>query len=293
MPRVLSSTATTTHIYHPFTHPHAMQIEIRDISPTIAAEMLATNATNNRRKSRTLIRQYARDMSDGHWEITGEAIKFDTNGRLIDGQHRLTAVIQSGATVKMAVITGLEPHVMHVIDTGKSRTGADALTISGEIENANVVAALARKIIGYQAGQTEVFKTKKISIRGVSITNRDILGLVCSTDLQPFARFAARTNASQIARVLSVSEWAFVYWLLCQTDEKDAETFLTKLATLDNVPLHSPIRTLFDRLTKSAVKLTGKQTLMAVIAAWNAWRTGSDLARIKVSNMDEAIPVPV
>lgn len=270
-----------------------MQIEIRDISPAIAAEMLATNANNNRRKSKHLINKYAADMIAGRWEITGEAIKFDTTGRLIDGQHRLSAVVACKKTVKLAVITDLEPTVIHVLDTGKSRSGADALTITGQVENANHVSALARKIIGYRGGSSEIFKTKKIVLRGQSITNRDILDLVSATDLQPYVRFALRLDKMQLSRVLSATEWAFVFWMLSNTDRAAAEEFCTKLATLDSVPLNSPIRTLFERLTKCAVRLTGKQTIMAIVAAWNAWRTGATLTRIKVSNMDEAIPQAV
>jgi len=270
-----------------------MQIEIRDITPAIAETMLATNADNNRRKSNNLIRQYSRDKIAGKWEITGEAIKFDTNGRLIDGQHRLSAVIAAKKTVKMAVITGLEPQVIHVLDTGRSRTGRDALTIAGFTENANHVAALARKIIGYQGGTTDVLHGKKIRLRGQPITNRDILEYAALNDLQPYVRFSLTTDKRQISRIMAATEWAFVFWLLSQTDAAAAQDFCSRLATLDSVPLNSPIRTLFERLTKSQVRLTPKQTLMAIVTAWNAWRTGQELTRIRVCNMDDAIPQPV
>lgn len=270
-----------------------MQIQIRDISPAIAEEMLATNADNNRRQSKTLIRQYARDMIAGNWEITGEAIKFDTNGRLIDGQHRLSAVIASKKTVKMAVITGLEPTVIHVLDTGRSRSGQDALTIAGFAENANHVAALARKIIGYQGGTTDVLHGHKIRLRGQPITNRDILEYARLNDLQPYVRFSLALDKRQINRIMAATEWAFVYWLLSQTDSDAAKDFCSRLATLDSVPLQSPIRTVFERLTMGQVRLTPKQTLMAIVTGWNAWRTGKELTRIKISNMDEEIPQPV
>jgi len=270
-----------------------MQIEIRDISPALAEEMLSTNANNNRRKSQNLIRQYARDMIAGKWEITGEAIKFDTNGRLIDGQHRLSAVIASKKTVRMAVITGLAPKVIHVLDTGKSRSGQDALTIAGFTENANHVSALARKIIGYEGGTGDVLHGNKIRLRGQTITNREILDYAAKNDLQPYVRFSLSLDKKQITRIMSATEWAFVFWLLSQSDPKAATEFCSRLATLDSVPLQSPIRVLFERLTKSAVKLSSKQTLMAIVTAWNAWRTGQDLPRIRVCNMDDAIPQPV
>ncbi len=270
-----------------------MKIEIISVTPTLAAEWLSTNADNNRKISKKMVNTYARDMIAGKWEMTGEAIKIDTNDRLIDGQHRLSAVVACKKTVKMLVITGLQPEVIHAIDTGKSRSGGDALTIAGAGENANNLAALARKIIGYQGGSESILQTKKIRLNGEAITNREIIDLCEQQDLQPYIRFAFRMQNNQIARIFAHGEWAFIYWLLCRIDRADAEVFLSKLCTLDNVPASSPIRTLFEKLTKSQVKLTGKQALMATITAWNAWRTGQQLRIIRVTNMDDAIPQAV
>lgn len=270
-----------------------MKIEIISVTPEMAAEWLATNASNNRKKSKMLVNQYARDMIAGRWEITGETIKFDTTGRLIDGQHRLSAVVESKKTVNMAVITGLEPKVIHVIDTGKSRNGADALTISGQGENASNVAALARKIIGYKGGNLGVMGAKKIRLAGQPITNRDILDYASVNDLQPYVRFAYRLDKLQITRIFSVSEWAFIYWLLSQTDAAAADEFCTKLATLDNVGMNSPIRTLFEKITRSQFRLTSSQTLTATVTAWNAWRTGATLRSIRVAHTEDGIPQAV
>lgn len=270
-----------------------MKIEIVSVSPKIAQQLLSTNADNNRKISKKMVNTYARDMIAGKWEMTGEAIKFDASGRLIDGQHRLSAVVAAHKTVNMAVITGLSPSVMNVIDTGKSRSGADALTINSQMPNANDVAALARKIIGYQTGAIDILETKSIRLHGQPITNRDIIDLCDRIDIQPYILFAKRMYYQQVAKVYSLGEWAFIYWILCRIDPAAAEEFCSKLATLDSVPNNSPIRTLFERLVKSQVKLSGKQTLMATISAWNAWRTGAMLKVIRVSHMDDAIPQAV
>lgn len=267
-----------------------MKIEIIAVTPDIATKWLATNADNNRKISKKMVNTYARDMIAGTWEMTGEAIKFDTTGRLIDGQHRLSAVIAAHKTVNMAVITGLEPSVMDVIDTGKSRSAGDALTIHGAGQHANHIAALARKIIGYKTGDDGILEGKKIRMYGQPITNRDILELCERLDLVPYVKFAYRMTYNQVARIFSHGEWAFIYWRLCEIDPADAESFLEKLATLENVSSTSPIRTLFEKMVQSKVRLGSKQILMATISAWNAWRTGQNLHVIRVSHMDDAIP---
>ena len=259
----------------------------------MAAQWLSTNSNNNRRISQTTVRRYAADMIRGKWLITGEAIKFDTEGRLIDGQHRLAAIVASKKTVDMAVITGLENDIMSVIDTGKSRSAGDALSITGMTENSNNVAALARKIIAFNGGTNDVMSSKSIRLKGEPITNSDIVEYCKNNDLQPYIRFAFRLSKAQITSIFLHGDWAFIYWLLCKTDPAAAEEFCMRLATLENVSSTSPIRTLFERVAKCSVPLTPKMRLMATITAWNAWRKGETLRSIKVMNMDDAIPQAV
>lgn len=270
-----------------------MNIEIIAVSPTLAAQWLATNTTNNRKIIKATVDRYANDMIKGKWQITGEAIKFDRDGKLIDGQHRLSAVVASHKTVKMAVVNGLDPEVLSVIDTGRTRTGGDALTIAGLAENANNIAALARKIIAFTAGINDIMSARKIRVKGETITNREIIEFNRQTDLQPYVRFAFRLQNSQITKLFSHGDWAFIYWHLCQTDPAAAEEFCIRLATLDSVSAISPIRTLFERISKSQFSLTPKQRLMATVTAWNAWRKGETLRSIRVTNMDDAIPQAV
>ena len=61
------------------------------VTPDMAKRWLSKN-TGNRPVKKAKVAQYARDMTEGRWEITGEAVKFAQSGRLIDGQNRLHAV---------------------------------------------------------------------------------------------------------------------------------------------------------------------------------------------------------
>ena len=64
------------------------------ITPEKAAEMLKTFNQGNRKISDGLVKQYARAMKNDSWSHITE-LSFDTSNRLIDGQHRLSAVIKS------------------------------------------------------------------------------------------------------------------------------------------------------------------------------------------------------
>jgi len=271
-----------------------MNIEIIQVSPKQAETWLKKNTQNNRKLQKRLVNQYSRDMILGKWEMTGEAIKFDKNETLIDGQHRLSAVVASNKTVTMAVVTGLDHQVVQVIDTGRQRSAGDALTVAGKGQYANNVAALARKIIGYRGGSNEIMGGSRIQVKGQVITNREIIAFCTQHDLTSHVAFAFRMCQNQVATIFTNGEWSFLHWLLSQLDQKSAEDFLHRLATLENVGRAHPIRVLFEKITKGSTDLTPKQRLQATILAWNAYRKGELMTVIRIGRMDtDEIPVAI
>lgn len=67
--------------------------EVETITPELAADLLSRNM-KNRPVSQQRVRKYMAAMVAGKWLLNGEAIKISIDGRLIDGQHRLKAIIQ-------------------------------------------------------------------------------------------------------------------------------------------------------------------------------------------------------
>lgn len=100
------------------------------ITPELAREYLAKNIDKNRPIRKAVVHAYAEQMKRGEWKITPQGISFDQKGRLIDGQHRLMAIIESGAKVPMYVTTGVPVDRMLMIDCGAKRTPADILSIA-------------------------------------------------------------------------------------------------------------------------------------------------------------------
>jgi hypothetical protein len=100
-----------------------------EITPRIAKEMLTRNLTNNRNLSRSYVRKLAKQMKDGSWKYNGDPIRFDIDGNLVDGQHRLSAIVLSDKTQEMNVVEGLEKDSFFTIDSGKNRKMADHFAI--------------------------------------------------------------------------------------------------------------------------------------------------------------------
>ena len=98
-----------------------MRIFEEYITPKTAEKYLEQNTNNYRRMNRNKVAIYARDMKNGSWQTNGEAIKFNKRGELVDGQHRLKAIMEADVPVKMLVIRDVENYVT-VYDCGKSRS---------------------------------------------------------------------------------------------------------------------------------------------------------------------------
>lgn len=100
------------------------------ITPSRAAELLEGNSIN-RSLRMGVVQRYARDMTAGQWHQSGDPIRLDKKGTLLDGQHRLSAIIHAGIAQKMLIIKGVETKAILTIDTGAKRQFADVLKIQG------------------------------------------------------------------------------------------------------------------------------------------------------------------
>jgi hypothetical protein len=127
-----------------------LRIEQVNISPGIAQAWLDRNL-RNRRVRRALVRRLASDIRNDKWEVSGDAIRFDTDGNLIDGQHRLMACVEAGKAIRSFVVYGLDQSVQNVIDTGTVRSKGDMLALYG-VSNANSVAYGYRLLRAHKEG---------------------------------------------------------------------------------------------------------------------------------------------
>lgn len=91
------------------------------VGPEEAARWLSGNHEGQRSVSTKRARSIANDIIAGNWKVTHQAIAFDGAGRLIDGQHRLTAVVMAGKAVPMYVAKNGQAELHDPIDRGRPR----------------------------------------------------------------------------------------------------------------------------------------------------------------------------
>src|ERR1700677_3692262 len=103
-----------------------MKIEEIKMTPALATKLLQKN-TMNRNLSQRIVGAYAAAMAAGEWVPDGSPFRIAESGRLLDGQHRLAAIVQSNVTICLVVISGLPDDSQLTMDTGATRTFAHFL----------------------------------------------------------------------------------------------------------------------------------------------------------------------
>lgn len=124
-----------------------------DVSPKLATVWLKHNV-NNRKLREDTVNGYARDQRSGNWLMTHQGVAFNDHNELIDGQHRLEAIVRSQTTVTLMVTFGLPSKkkngaigAMDVVDAGAPRSIANILELQHGFKSSSLLASTA-KVIG-------------------------------------------------------------------------------------------------------------------------------------------------
>jgi len=150
----------------PVAAEHGLRSVWMDVGPEKARHWLDNNFRNRPLKD-DVVAAYARDMLNGVWVPTHQGVAFNDRDELIDGQHRLHAIIRSGKTVRMmvtfglpATIEGAEMTTMDAVDRGRTRSVADQLAIQHGFKNASITAAICMSIAGLCCRE----RTRRLSV---------------------------------------------------------------------------------------------------------------------------------
>lgn len=111
------------------------------MTPQWATQILETANHDNRPIRRGAVKRLAESIKEGMWQITHQGIAIDTNGKLQDGQHRLSAIVEANQPVEILLTTGTYPASYGVLDCGVGRTAADSLERIGTCKNSARAAA--------------------------------------------------------------------------------------------------------------------------------------------------------
>ena len=248
-------------------------VEIVDVTPAMAADWLALNM-HNRHARRNVLTGYAADMSDGHWQFNGDTIRFCEDGSLLDGQHRLAALIDADITLPMIIVRGLAATSQETMDGGAKRKFGDVLKLRGE-SNSEHLSAILRRVTLWEAGSRK-------SENNMQPTNAQMSATLDKYGWLRDILHPARSIADACG--LTPSVVGVCWWLFSRIDQDDCEGFMTALRYGENLQRRDPIYELRGAIDRTRSGPYGSRSPVYLIAitikAWNAYREGRKVQTI-------------
>lgn len=254
-----------------------VKVDIVDVTPERAEQWLARNS-NNRKISSQVVAQYADAMVRGEWNIGNAAIAFDSGENLIDGQHRLQAVIRSGVTIRQMVVQGLSPDTQDTMDSGRKRSLEQQLDRHG-FKFPRDLASTANFLHRIdQEKDVRHNRTKLSTPQALELieSNPGIIGSVA---------FAQKVKPRRMG--YSVTAIAGLHYLWSREAPEDATVFFDSVISGAGLDEGDPRYVLKRALDKGVVQNRSRKQqtdtryhAALMIKAFNAWRTGRTYERL-------------
>lgn len=243
-------------------------VKLETITPDMARYWLEENRRNRPVKD-MVVRRYAEAIKADQWEVNGGTIKFASNGDLLDGQHRLRAVIQSGIAIQSYIIRDLPHKVFDIIDTGANRSISDVLALEGE-ENCHGLGPVLRMLyIEDQLGSVRELNAKLARV----VTNRDLMETL---EKHPNIRNSINYvgGIRDLNSILSISLATYCHYHFSKIQSHHADGFFVRLPKITEYVEDDPVIVLRTRLSGIRRSSTAGrlESIALTIKAWNAYR---------------------
>jgi hypothetical protein len=259
-----------------------MKAELKTITPAIAKKLLENNI-GNRALTAWHVDELVKEIRAGRWKINGDMIRISVSGRVLDGQHRLTAIVKSGITIQTWMMEGLADDIFDTIDVGKKRSGGDTLGCLGE-KNAYRLASALIMVDKYMTGRSE---------KSVAYSNSEVEELLVK---YPEVRNSIQTSAKGM-KLLLPSIMDACHYLFSRKDPVAANLFIDRVLRGSGLEEGDPEYVLREKLVYNSLakaKLSKAHVFALCIKAWNHARSGKKIQHLKLNDRDgKLIDFPV
>jgi len=258
-----------------------MQFEIRTITPADAKLLLASNA-GNRRLNQTHVAFFEAQLKRNEMQLTHQGIAISSSGRLLDGQHRLTAIVNTGISSDMLVVTGMADESFSVLDTGSTRSAGDVLSITGA-ENTTTAAAAIRLFILYDNAPHMYWSGHLIAklISSFAIKNE------YDSNQLSWAKACNIGSSNALAKVIIPGPSACLAYLAIKNANYSFDyvnRFFAKLRAGSDLSAGDPILAYRNRILTMQTGSWGQTRLADYIKLFNAYSCGKKLKIFKTQS---------
>lgn len=266
---------------------------VERITPAIASSYLETNIGHQRNITMAHVLHLRQQMERGQWMMTGEPIIFDDHGMLVDGQHRLRALIAAKASIDFMVVRGVSTDSFMAMNRGKSRTAGNVFSIHG-VKNANNIAACVGGVLNYR---------RAMEVQGRGGARGSLNSYIrpsTATMIEEYDAHAATYDAAiaigALCKRMAPTSIASTVAAICMIDAKhEAEkvwSFWRSVASGANLPDGSPILYLRNRYAENATskqKMPASLLMALTIKCWNLHVSGKSctLVRIRTASISD------
>ena len=249
-----------------------VSFSIEMINSHTAKQILATN-TKNRPLNKRNLAKISNALRSGHWKFNGDPIRISQNGELLDGQHRLSAIIQVDTAAPFVVIRGLSKTVFDTIDTNQPRTAADVFAINGEENASSLVSALRFVDLATNDYQTNRYSNIQMQIM---LEEHPLI-----RDSLDYIKGFKYQSLKIPIRILHG-----YHYLFASKDAALADVFVAKLLTGENVNAEETVYVLRNMIIANASRslsasYTSKYLAAIICKAWNFTRKGRTIKVLK------------
>jgi len=259
------------------------------ITPLMAkAWITGSKDFRNRTLNHALVKSYSETMKSGLWKYNGEPIILDKQGDVINGQHRLHAVVLSGVSIQSLVVYGVDRTTFDTMDKGRRRSNSDVLQLAG-YKNTYGLSATASAVYHYIfAGDfSAVSSSRKTNVSGVIIKFLEEYPDMVSS--QKFIHL----NGQRVEGLSPPGIIGAIHFLFGYVNEKKRDRFFDEFINNQASP-GSPVYALIqaNRSKQTALAMKSSINLRTAlwIKAWNLFSSGLSISQLKWSKEHHAFP---
>lgn len=243
------------------------------VTPEMATELLEANQMN-RPLTDSHVKRIARQIMAGHWKFNGDTIKISEDGDVLDGQHRLWAIIEAKMPVETVLIYGIHRDAFATIDTiRKPRSLGDTVALSGQLRYRSKIGAALAWLLRWQRHVLEDYKAAHNRIENADIER----ALEAHPGIIP-----AVEKASKLRAVANPALLAFLYYVTVNRNPDVAERFFETLTDPAGVSINDPFYKLRSYFTTDHHK--AKEPLMTIALAFKAMNAAAVNHRVHSLN---------
>lgn len=254
--------------------------EVISVDPPTAQQWLDT-IHHQRGLSLGKVVEFAADMEHGRWGTDYMPIVFDADGHLVNGQHRLSAVVLSATTQTFYVIRDAHEDDILYMDKGRPRSVADQLKIHGVAQSANL-APVVKAVVLYHNMSDQIWAGPMVKKHATS-TAIEKLGLSNTDKFSECVRLGQLVRSDYRSAPLT-STAAFIYLAgeysnnLTRLDE-----FIDGIATGVGLYASDPRLAWRNYMASKRLRWGSYQSdLLGTIKCWNAFVSKRNIRTLRV-----------